>query len=129
MFLTYNGDKHKTFTIWLAAMHNQIFTSEGRIKCVECNGSGWVYDPMSKPDCYEGNKMRGSIPCPKCRGAKTFELTEENLKPFQKKFSTAEKNWREDRLRENAEKNRRQRIQNKLLSVLMEEEMKQVKII
>lgn len=129
MYLTYDGKKHKTFPVWLLANYNQIFAADGKIICTSCDGTGRIYDPDDPPDCYEGNKLRNVIKCSKCNGAKTFELTEDNLKPFHEKFLMAEKNWQKDEERKKFEFISKELIRNKLFSVLSPEEMKRIKII
>lgn len=40
--------------------------------CPFCEGEKVVYDPTSKPDCVEGNKMRPLITCNACEGEGKF---------------------------------------------------------
>lgn len=41
--------------------------------CPFCLGEGTVYDPLSHPDCVEGNKTRPVITCNACKGKGKFK--------------------------------------------------------
>lgn len=43
----------------------------GKWPCLECEGSGIIWDPNDPPDPIEGNKLRNRIKCPTCKGSRT----------------------------------------------------------
>lgn len=64
----------KDFTHFL--YRHEAYVSPSIVKCLECEGSGRIYDPDDPRDVIEGNKMRRTITCPSCKGLKIGKLSE-----------------------------------------------------
>jgi hypothetical protein len=64
--------------------HNSLFNKKG-YQCKNCYGSGWMYDPKSKPCPVEGMKLADKVNCTKCNGTgdmgkEAFDLLYEKYK-------------------------------------------------
>lgn len=97
LYLDFDDNVHTSFELFLLTNAANMMSSKknNHVNCINCGGWGLEYDPDDPSDVYEGNKLRNTIPCTRCRGAKHFPLNEKNLKPyrdyFKKQYVTAEK--------------------------------------
>lgn len=83
--------------------------------CFHCRGSGTIYDPKSRPDVIEGNKMRPLIPCSACIGSGSGLG---KLSDWKDDYTKVMNNWK---IRNNSEKEKL-RLQKNALRKLTPEE-------
>ena len=75
------------------------FQYQNEYKCLECAGTGRIYDPNDPPCIIEGNKLRNRIQCPRCKGNKLGTKAEHYQRFKENKVATAKRQaaWDEDK--------------------------------
>ena len=87
----------------------------GVISCVQCSGSGKIYDPNDPPCSVEGHKGRNKIQCPKCDGAKTGKMID---------YVDGYVNYVKNKVTSQLQRDNEQVIMDKIKSVLTGDELK-----
>lgn len=114
--------KYPTVYHWLASndYYNEIINE---FDCVECEGSGRIWDPDDPRDPYEGNKLRNRIECPTCKGKGVGPV-----EPYLKFYSESKERYVRDQALAIEKQRKQESLIKKLKDFLTEDEFARITV-